>query len=92
MKTGRVAATVVATVHHPSLAGRRMLLVDLDDIDGTSSGRYTIAVDLVDAGVGQAVLVLDEGSSARLMLGDDAAPVRAVVAGIVDQVTRAPSG
>lgn len=87
MKTGRVEATVVATLRHRSLDGHRLLLVDLEDPGGSPTGDYTIAVDAVDAGVGQRVLVLDEGSSARQVLGDPEAPVRAVIVGIVDSAT-----
>lgn len=86
MKTGRVAATVVSTIRHPSLDGRRLLLVDLEGPGGTPTGDYTVAVDAVDAGIGQHVLVLDEGSSARQILGDPEAPIRAVIVGIVDAV------
>jgi ethanolamine utilization protein EutN len=45
---------------------------------------YTICVDTVDAGVGDTVLILDEGSSARQIFGVSAGPIRAVVVGIVD--------
>ena len=87
MKIGRVRSTVVATVHHRALEGRRLLLCQLLDEHRRATDGYTIAVDTVGAGAGEVVLILDEGSSARLMLGDADAPIRAVVAGIVDQVT-----
>ena len=85
MKVGRVAGTVVSTINHPFFDGKRLLLCDLLDADGKAAG-YTIAVDRVDAGVGDLVLVLDEGSSARQLFGLETGPVRAVVAGIVDDV------
>ncbi len=88
MKLGRVAGTVVSTIQHPELEGHRLLLCDLLDGEESPTGAYTIALDQVDAGVGETVLILDEGSSARLILGQDQAPVRAVVIGIVDQVGR----
>lgn len=86
MKTGTVAATVVSTIRHPCLDGHRLLLVDLEGPDGQPTGDYTIAVDTVSAAPGQHVLVLDEGSSARQILDDPEAPVRAVIVGIVDDV------
>ena len=86
MKIGRVAATVVATIQVPALDGRRLLLVDLLDLEGRPTGRDLIAVDAVGAGAGETVLVLDEGNGARQVLGAPQAPVRAVVVGIVDEV------
>jgi microcompartment protein CcmK/EutM len=56
------------------------------DENGKASGGYLIAVAAVDAGVGQRVLVLDEGNGARQILGDSQAPVRSVVVGVVDSV------
>ena len=86
MKLARVVATVVSTIHLPVVDGRRLLLCDLLDAEGRPTGGYTIAIDKVDAGAGETVLILDEGSSARQMLGDPDAPIRAIVAGIVDEV------
>jgi ethanolamine utilization protein EutN len=62
-----------------------LLLCDIEDWAGKPSG-YTIAVDVVDAGVGDTVLILDEGSSARQILGLETGAIRAVVVGIVDQL------
>jgi microcompartment protein CcmK/EutM len=85
MKVGRVAGTVISTIEIPLLEGHRLLLCDLEDLDGSATG-YTIAIDVVDAGVGDTVLILDEGSSARQILGLDQGAIRAVVVGIVDQM------
>lgn len=85
MKVGRVAGTVISTINIPLLEAHRLLLCDVHDVDGSPSG-YTIAVDVVDAGVGDTVLILDEGSSARQILGLDQGAIRAVVVGIVDQL------
>jgi ethanolamine utilization protein EutN len=54
---------------------------------GQPTGAYTIAVDVVDAGVGDTVLLLDEGTSARQLFEVDTGPIRTVIVGIVDQVT-----
>lgn len=86
MKIGRVAGTVVSTINSPDFDGRRLLLCDLVNPDLEPSGDYTIAVDAVDAGVGDLVLILDEGNSARQIFDLDTAPIRAVVVGIVDEV------
>jgi len=85
MKVGLVAGSVVSTISHPFFDGKRLLLCDLLDTDGAAVG-YTIAVDRVDAGVGDTVLILDEGSSARQLFGVETGPVRAVIIGIVDEV------
>ena len=86
MKLARVRGTVVSTVHHPSFDGQRLLLCDLLTEDGADTGKYTLAVDRSDAGAGETVLILDEGSSARQVLDDPEAPIRAVVVGVVDSV------
>jgi ethanolamine utilization protein EutN len=85
MKVGRVAGTVVSTINIPLLDRHRLLLCDLEDAEGGISG-YTIAVDVVDAGVGDKVLILDEGSSARQILGLEWGAIRALVVGIVDEL------
>lgn len=85
MKIGRVAATVVSTIKHPALDGRRLLVVDLLDLEGKATGRDLIAVDAVGAGSGETVLVLDEGNGARQVLAAPQAPIRAVIVGIIDE-------
>ncbi|MBU0493711.1 MAG: EutN/CcmL family microcompartment protein [Chloroflexi bacterium] len=87
MYIGRVSGTVVATIKDPSLAARKMLLVDRLTPEGKPDGSYWIAIDTVQAGVGDVVLVLDEGNGARQVLNWENAPIRAVIVGIVDQVT-----
>jgi len=86
VKIGRVRGTVVSTVNSPVFDDRRLLLCDLVDEHGRPTGAYTIAVDAVDAGAGETVLILDEGNSARQVLGTPNAPIRAVVVGIVDEL------
>jgi ethanolamine utilization protein EutN len=89
MILGRVCGTIVATVQHPFYDGRKQLIVRTALPDGSFDGeKYVVAVDLVGAGVGETVLVEDEGNSARQLL--DAVPngpVRSVIVGIVDEVT-----
>ena len=87
MKVGTVVGTVVSTINSPVFDNRKLLLCDLLDVDGNPDGGYVIAVDVVDAGVGERVLIIDEGNSARQIVGLDPAPIRAVVVGIVDQLT-----
>lgn len=87
MYIGRVKGTVVSTIKHPLFEGRKLLLVSRLNLDGAEAEAYDICVDDVQAGVGDVVLVMDEGSSARQILGKrGTGPVRAVVVGVVEQV------
>ena len=87
MKIGRVVGTVVSTISAPVFEGRRLLVCDLLDASGEPDGSYLICVDTVGSGAGETVLIVDEGNSARQVIGVPDAPVRAVVVGIVDQLT-----
>ena len=88
MKLARVVGPVVSTICTPGYDQRRLLLCDFIDPAGEPTGRYTIAVDVVEAGPGETVLILDEGNSARqIQHCEPDGEIRAVVAGIVDDVT-----
>jgi ethanolamine utilization protein EutN len=87
VKVARVAGTVVSTIQSEILDGRKLLLCDLLDATGQPDGSYLIAVDVVGAGVGETVLLLDEGTSARQIVGLPAGPLRSVVVGIVDELS-----
>jgi microcompartment protein CcmK/EutM len=89
---GRVTGEVVATVKHPHLAGRKLLLVTPEPTSGRPPRPAVIAVDTVDAGVGDRVLVADEGNAAAQVLGMPRGPVRTVVVGVVDAVDGPPPG
>lgn len=86
MITGRVAGEITATIRHPFYGARKLLLVERAGSDGKPTGDYLVAVDSVGAGVGDPVLVLDEGTGARQVLGSTDGPVRSVVVGILDRV------
>src|SRR5262245_46861917 len=85
---GRVMGTIVSTIQHPFYARRKQLIVRAVPAEGAFDGdKYVVAVDLVGAGVGELVVVEDEGNSARQLLEAENAPIRSVVVGIVDEVT-----
>ncbi|MEJ2210776.1 MAG: EutN/CcmL family microcompartment protein [Anaerolineae bacterium] len=87
MYIGRVSGTVVATIKNELYHGRKLLVVDKLDLDGRPTAKYDIAVDMVQAGVGDLVLVLDEGNSARQIVDrEPLGAIRAVIVGIVDEV------
>ncbi len=83
MFLARVAGTVVATRKDPKLEGHKLLLVVPVDPDGNDEGGYVVAVDTVNAGYKEMVLVV-RGSSARMADGMDERPVDASIVGIVD--------
>ncbi len=87
MYIGKVIGSVVATIKISHLHGRSLLVVDQLDLEGRETGAYDIAVDTVQAGPGDTVLVLDEGNGARQVLGLDPGAIRTVIVGIVDEVT-----
>jgi ethanolamine utilization protein EutN len=86
MFLARVVGDVVATIKHGALEQRKLLLVQPLTGDGKPTGRVSIAVDAVDAGVGDHVLVVDEGNAAAQVLARPRGPVRTVVVGVVDAV------
>ena len=86
MFIGQVTGEITSTINHPDYDNRRLLIVDRLDPSGTPTGAYLIAVAATDAGVGDRVLVLDEGNGARQILNNSKAPVRSVVVGVVDSV------
>jgi ethanolamine utilization protein EutN len=86
MFLARVVGNVVATIKHDALRNRKLLLVQPLHPDGTPRGARVIAVDAVQAGEGDHVLVVDEGNSAAQVLEQPRGPVRTVVVGIVDEV------
>jgi microcompartment protein CcmK/EutM len=88
MTLGRVIGNVVSTVKHRVLEGHKILMVQPIDAEGRDHGKVMLALDAVQAGAGDRVLVLDEGNSSRLILGDSMAPVRTMVVGIVDDVQK----
>lgn len=88
MKLGVVRGAVVATAKHPDYEGRRVLLVDLVDPAGAPLGNEVVAVDLVQSGPGDLVLVMHEGNSARFLLGDDLGPLLDLIVAVVDHVER----
>ena len=82
----RVVGNVVATQKNAKLEGSKLLLVQPVDPDGSPRGAAVLAIDSVDAGVGDRVLLIQDGRSAQLLLGKGVAAVDAAVVGVVDAV------
>jgi len=85
MLLARIVGTVVATRKDPRLVSNKLMVVRPVDPRGTLEGPYIVAIDTVDAGVGETVLVVS-GSSARMAAGLKDCPVDAAIVGIVDAV------
>ena len=86
MIIGTVRGNIVSTINHPFYDGKKLLIVEKEDFSGKPGG-YLIAIDGgVGAGVGERVLVIDEGNSARQVVKNDKAPLRSIIIGIVDRV------
>jgi len=86
MLLGIVRGNIYSTINHAAYDNRRLLIVDLIDASGQPTGKYVIAVDCLYAGIGDRVLITDEGNGARQILNDDKAPIRTIIVGIVDEV------
>ena len=86
MILGTVRGNIVSTINHPFYDGKKLLIVEKEDFSGKPGG-YVIAIDGgVGAGVGERVLVIDEGNSARQVVKNKDAPLRSIIVGIVDRV------
>ncbi len=86
MLIGKVIGEVVATRKHASHQGQKILYVQILDPDGAERGSPYLAVDAVDAGVGDNVLVTREGWSAMTSVGKPYSPIDMAVVGVIDQV------
>jgi microcompartment protein CcmK/EutM len=87
MTIGRVIGAITSTINHPFYDAKKLLVVERTDPSGAPLVDYLIAVDAVDAGPGDAVLVLEEGTGARQVYASKDGPVRCVIVGIIDAVS-----
>jgi microcompartment protein CcmK/EutM len=86
MLIGRVVGSLAATQKNEKLVGSKLLLVQPLDLQGQPRGATVLAIDSVDAGVGDRVLLVQEGRAAQLALDRGTAAVDAAVVGVVDVV------
>ncbi len=85
MLLAKIVGTVVATRKDPRLVSNKLMVARPVDPRGKAEGAYLVAVDTVDAGIGETVLIVS-GSSARMAAGMKDSPVDAAIVGIVDTV------
>lgn len=86
MIVGKVTGSIYATIQHPFYDGKKLLIVDKVAPPGIPSDGYLIAIDSVGAGVGEYVLVIDEGNSACQIVDSTTAPLRSIIVGIIDEI------
>lgn len=84
MQIGTVVGNAVATVKHPSMAGWRLLVVQMLGARGQDDGEPILAIDNLGAGVGSKVVVTSEGGAVRQVMRSKNSPVRWMVLGMCD--------
>jgi ethanolamine utilization protein EutN len=92
MYIGKVIGDVVSTVKHPSLETKKLLIVQPVNPDGEEQGEPVIAIDMVDSGIGDVVLIVDQGTAARQVLTMDYPTVRTLILGVVDRIDLGEGG
>jgi microcompartment protein CcmK/EutM len=88
MKLGRVIGNLESTVKHPCYHNLKLMIVQPLDANSQPHGRTHPAVDTVGAGVGNLVLVVEEGKAAQALIDQKNIPIRTLIVGIVDQANR----
>jgi ethanolamine utilization protein EutN len=86
MLIGRVIGDVVATQKAASHEGMKLLVVQPLNLDGSDRGEAVVAVDAVDAGLGERVLLSTEGFSAMTSVGRPNSPIDTAVIGVIDSI------
>ena len=86
MILAKVLGQVIATQKEPTHEGKKILLVQALSLDNQLTGDPFVALDSVDAGVGDRVLAVQEGFSAMTAVGHSEAPIDAAIVGVVDSV------
>lgn len=86
MIIARVVGNIVATRKQESHEGKKILLIQPLDLEGQPMGDVVVALDAVDAGVGDRVLAVQEGFSAMTSVGHVESPIDAAVIGVIDLV------
>ena len=86
MVIGKVIGTIISTIKHPAYHGRKLLLIQPMHLAGQTEDETFVAIDEAQAGIGDTVLVMREGSGARQIVAVADAPIISVVVGILDSV------
>ncbi len=87
MLLARVKGNIVSTQKNSSLKGHKLLLIHQIDLNGNYIGKKDIiALDLIDSGIGDTVLIVQEGAAVVQILGHRNAPVHTMIVAIVDKL------
>jgi ethanolamine utilization protein EutN len=87
MLLAKVCGNIVSTPKNKYLIGHKLLVIKTIDINGNIlSDRDLIALDLVDAGISDTVIVVQEGDAVQQILGHSNAPVNTMIIGVVDNI------
>jgi ethanolamine utilization protein EutN len=86
MQVARVVGNVVATQKNEKLQGAKLMLVQPLTLDGKPKGPVVLAIDGVNAGIGERVLLVQDGKAAMQVLGRGLAGVDAAIVGVVDEL------
>ncbi|MBC7794830.1 MAG: EutN/CcmL family microcompartment protein [Clostridia bacterium] len=84
MRVCKVIGNVVATAHHKAYDRQKLMVVQPLDASGEPEGAVLLAVDRVQAGVGDRVLIMADGNGVRQLMGKDTGPIQVLIVGIVD--------
>jgi microcompartment protein CcmK/EutM len=88
MTLAKVVGTVVSTIKHPEYVGYKLYVVQPIDWEGRNLDESFLAVDVVQSGVGDTVLVMREGNGIRQIFRKKVLPIRSAIVGIVDHVEK----
>ena len=86
MILGKVIGNFVSTIKCEDYEAYKLLIVKPVDPAGKPNGKSVLAIDAAQAGVGDTVIVIDEGGSARTALNTEARTIRTVIVGVVDEI------
>jgi ethanolamine utilization protein EutN len=86
MYIARVVGDVVSSIKHEQLQSHKLLLVQPVEPGGTPYGDPVIALDMVDSGIGDTVLIVDQGTATRQILEVEKPTVRTLILGVIDEI------
>ena len=87
MILAKVKGNLVSTQKNSYLVGQKLLLVHPIDLNNNFIGKNdVVAIDAVDAGIGDTVLLVQEGKAVQQILGHKKAPVHSIVVAVVDSI------
>lgn len=87
MTLGKVKGNIVSTQKNAQLIGHKLLIVHPVDLENNYIGKKdVVALDFADAGIGDTVLLVQEGKAVQQILGHRKAPVHSVVVAVVDSI------